>query len=429
MEYLIMNKKEREQLAVFNQLKQELITQKEAACRLKLSVRWVRKKKQRYFKDGDKGLIHKSRGKQSSRCWKDEERQLLIKLHQENWHGFGPTFSAEKLEELYGIKISKETARKTLIEAKLWDGKKRRSQHRKQRERKEMFGVLIQLDGSPHDWFEGRSAECCMLAFIDDATSQILWLEFATSESTQSLMQATKNYVEKYGIPQEFYTDHGSVFHVNLNNQEGNKKTQWELAVNQLGIIVHHAHSPQAKGRVERCNKTMQDRLIKEMRLKNISSIEQANNFLKTTNFIAKHNQKFAVVATAKGDVHRSAEAYNLSDVFSIKETRVLANDFTIRYNNQIFQLHKQQHANIYPKNKVVVQTDLDGKITLWIRKFKLFYSAIKSRPKVKTEEDFIIDRIQKPSKNSQLWAGGKFSNLSMESRMKSALTAVESKC
>ena len=127
--------------------------------------------------------------------------------------------------------------------------------------------MMIQLDGSPHDWFEDRAGQCVLLVFIDDATSQILWLEFAESESVISLMKATKNYVQKYGAPQLFYTDHGSVFHVNLNNHDKKKKTQWEQTVARLGIKVQHAHSPQAKGRVERCNQTMQDRLIKEMRL------------------------------------------------------------------------------------------------------------------------------------------------------------------
>ena len=130
-----------------------------------------------------------------------------------------------------------------------------------------MLGLMVQLDGSHHDWFEGRAPKSTLLVFIDDATSKILWLEFAKSESAIALMKATKNYVKRHGIPHSFYTDHGSVFHVNLNNSENDKKTQWERAIGQLGIEIIHAHIPQTKERVERCNGTMQDRLIKELRL------------------------------------------------------------------------------------------------------------------------------------------------------------------
>jgi len=364
MGYITMNRKEREQAKVFEQVKQRMITQVEAARKLGITDRWVRAKIKRYSSQKDLGLIHRSRGKQSNKRWNAQQEQLLIELLLGEWHGFRPTFATEKLEECHSIRVSKETVRQAMIRAGLWTPKQKRIKHRARRLRKPVFGIMIQLDGSPHDWFEGRGEWCTLLVFIDDATSTVAWLEFVESESTMALMKATENYVKKYGIPIYFYTDHGSVFHVNLNNAENEKKTQWERAVGQLGSKVIHAHSPQAKGRVERCNKTMQDRLVNELRLAGVSSIEEANNYLRTSNFIEKHNQKFAVKAEQKGDAHKSAELYNLDNIFCVKETRILANDFTIMHNKKIFQLHKQQKTIVRPKNEITVKTNLKGSIS-----------------------------------------------------------------
>lgn len=295
-----------------------------------------------------------------------------------------------------------------MIRANLWQSKQKQVKHRKRRDRKVMLGMMVQLDGSPHDWFEGRADKCTLLVFIDDATSQILWLEFARSESVDTLMQATKNYVQKYGVPQLFYTDHGSVFHVNLNNVENIKKTQWERACAQLSIKVQHAHSPQAKGRVERCNSTMQDRLSKELRLAGIASIDDANNYLCNSNFIARHNAKFAVTAMQSGDAHANYQAYDLDDIFSIQETRVLANDFTITYQKHIFQLYAKQKTIIRPKNEITVKTHLNGTIRLWIRKTELCYYEIYARPtRVIVPKLVAYASPYKPSNNSQRWVSG----------------------
>jgi hypothetical protein len=271
-----------------------------------------------------------------------------------------------------------------------------------------MLGMMVQLDGSPHDWFEGRAGKCTLLVFIDDATSQILWLEFAKAESTVSLVQATKNYVQKYGIPHVFYTDHGSAFHVNVNNKEHDKITQWERAIKQLGSSVVHAHSPQAKGRVERCNRTMQDRLIKEMRLAGVSSINQANEFVRTSDFIAKHNQKFAIKPAQRGNAHKSAQECNLEDIFSIRVKRILANDFTIMYKGRIFQLEDQQRTIIRPKDEISVCMYLDDSVHLKIRSIELVFTEIKTRPiKEQPNEKTVSQVYRKPSRNSQRWADG----------------------
>lgn len=403
MGYLIMNNKEREQSKVFEQVRQGIITQAEAAARLRITDRWVRTKFKRYCQFEDFGLVHKSRGKISSKRWAKENEQLLINLLQNEWHDFGPTFAAEKLEEKYSIKVSREVVRKVMIKAGIWRPKQRRIRHRKRRERKLMLGMMVQLDGSPHDWFEGRAEECTLLVFIDDATSKILWLEFAESESLVALMQATKNYIQKHGAPVSFYTDHGSVFDVHMRNTDDDtKKTQWEQACNKLSTNVIHANSPQAKGRVERCNETMQDRLKKELRLAGISSIDAANEFLRTSNFIEKHNFKYAVQPAQQGNAHRDCVSYNLDDIFCAQELRLLGNDFTILYHKRIFQIKRKQKIYIKPKVKIIIKTYLNGELSLWFKDTKLCFNEIETKPiKIKKINDYVP---RKPSRNSLLW-------------------------
>jgi len=381
---LIMSKKEREQLIVFKRLNYGEITQIAAAQMLNISDRWVRKKLKRYRKHGDSGLIHLGRGRQSAKRWDLDERNITISLLKSEWKGFGPTFVAEKLKEQKNIFVSKETVRKMMIVEKLWTPKKKRQKHRKWRERKKMFGVLIQLDGSPHDWFEGRGPKCTLLVFIDDATSRILWLEFVESESFSSVALATKRYIEKFGRPVSFYVDFGSVFSVNLNNPERDKKTQFEAIMKDLIIDVKHATSPQAKGRVERVNKTLQDRFVKEMRLAKISSIDSANKYIQNSDFIEKHNAKFSVPPEIEQDAHRSIKDYNLDNIFCSRETRVVTNDFTIHYKRKVFQLEKQQQTIIRPKNQVIVREHLDNSITMRIRNINLNFKEVAMRKKHK---------------------------------------------
>jgi len=430
MKYITMSRKELEQVKIFEKLKNGKITQAEAAYRLNISDRWVRKKLKRYKEYGEEGLIHKSRGKQSEKRWSEDEKTVAIELLKSDWYGFGPTFAAEKLAELHRIVVSKETLRQAMIEANVWNGKQRRLKHRKRRERRAMLGLMIQLDGSPHDWFEGRGQHCTLLVFIDDATSQILWLEFVKSEDYQGVMNATKNYIQRYGRPHEFYVDFGKVFSVNLNNEERIRKTQWERALEELSIRIQHAHSPQAKGRVERANKTLQDRLIKEMRLAEVSSIESANRFIQESNFIAQHNKKFVVSAAQKGDAHRSHNHYNLDDIFALRYTRVLMNDYTVLFQKRIFQLERKQRTLIRPKDIITVTVRLNQIIILSIRRTQLCFKEVNIRPQKQLIEKQFVERAPyKPNKNSRRWAAGElFIPQSAESRVKPATPAVEAK-
>jgi DNA-binding Lrp family transcriptional regulator len=393
-----LSMKERDQLVTFSKLKEGEITQVAAAKRLGLSVRWVREKLKRFIEKGISGIVHRNRGKPSSRCWDATQKAYAMSLFDKDFHDFGPTFAAEKLQELYGIKISREALRKAMIAHGYWHGRKRKMKHRKWRERKEFYGMLIQLDGSPHDWF-GRGSKHTLLVFIDDATSAIVWAELVPSESTEALMQATRRYVEKCGRPLAFYTDFGSVFSVNTNNPDRIKITQFERACSELDIDIIHAHSPQAKGRVERSNQTHQDRLVKELRLRNISTLAEANKFIAEM-YISRHNKAFAVKATRKGDVHRPITTQNLDNIFCIKEKRLIRNDFTIQYKNRLIQLLAEQRAVIRPKENVVIHEHFDGSLFIFIRNIQLNFIEIDHRP-VKLHESILRQPVaHKPTSN-----------------------------
>ena len=234
----------------------------------------------------------------------------------------------------------------------------------------------MQLDGSPHAWFEDRAPACTLLAFIDDATSRILWLEFAYQEATIPIMKATKSYLEKFGRPLELYVDRGKVFKVNLNNPDDDKITQYRRSLNELSIKVIYARSPQAKGRVERLFGTLQDRLVKELRLAGINTMEEANQFVQGI-YLHKHNQKFAIEPREKQDFHRSIQGFDLNEIFTQQEERTLTNDFTITYHHKWYQLVKNQPTLVFPKNTITVLRYLDGNIKLKLRKTNLNFQEI----------------------------------------------------
>lgn len=374
MDELIMNRKEREQMIVFEKLLKKEIKQKNACQMLSMSRQWIREKLRRYRVDGARGLVHGNRGKPSKRRLQEKDRALLVTLLKDQWRGFGPTFAAEKLLEINRIKVSSETVRQIMIEGKLWKPKQENKSYRRLRERKDISGKLIQVDGSDHSWFEERASGCTLLVFVDDATSKIMHLEFVTGESFVCVTGSLKKYLQIHGRPLSLYVDHASVFKVNLNNPEGLKKTQLGRALDELSIDLLFARSPQAKGRVERTHQTLQDRLVKELRLQNINSMEDANRFLKETAWLENHNAKFAIPALHSGDVHRTCGGYDLDTILSYQEDRVLCNDYTISYHSHVLQLQKHQPVILRPKNVIRVHEHLDGRITLRVRGAKLAY-------------------------------------------------------
>jgi len=352
------------------------ITQKNAAIRLGISERWVRSLCRRYKISGAAGLVHGNRGKPSRRKTGLETLEFAINLLKKEWVGFGPTFASEKLKELHQVDISRESLRKEMIKCGLYTAKKRRLTHRQRRERRAMEGIMIQLDGSYHNWFEERGGRAALLVFVDDATSKIMWLEFVNGESTIEVMEAMKNYIIKHGRPHSLYVDFAGVYKVNTNNKEGEKLTQFQRAMKELEIEILHAHSPQAKGRVERMNGILQDRLIKDMRLAGISSMEQANKYIKEGNFIEKHNTRFAIPPIEEGDAHRPFYG-NFETVFCLKESRVVAKDHTITYKQRLLQLTEHQSTIVRPKESIMVYEQFDGKISLYTRKTKLEFTEI----------------------------------------------------
>ena len=388
-----MSKKEINQTGVFERLAKKEIKQKEVAKMLDLSTRQIRKKLKEFRRLGPVSLIHKLRGKPSNNHLDDNLINKALEIIEEKYPDFGPTFASEKLWENHMIKINSESLRLKMIKVGLWQAKAKKISHRSWRERKECLGELVQLDGSPHDWFEGRAPICTLLAFIDDSTSKVLHLEFA-EEATIPVMRASKNYFEKYGLPRELYVDRGKVFKVNIHNEDEDKITQYRRAIEELGIKMTYARSPEAKGRVERLFGTLQDRLVKELRLKGISNIKDANKFI-LDEYLAKHNAKYAIFPKSTSNLHRKINNFNLDDILCLKEKRMLNSDFTLRFKNKWFQLEKKQNTLIFPKNEITITTHLGGNIGISIRNTKLNYHEI-NKPLAERSQIFVkqINRI-----------------------------------
>lgn len=388
-----------EQAGIFERLKHKDISQRQAAAILGHSRQWVRKKLKRYRDHGAEGLIHKNSGRASPHRTPEEHEKIALELLHDKLHGAGPTYLAEKLFELHDIKISNESMRKIMIRHQAWTVVHNKPKHRQRRERRTQVGIMVQLDGSPHDWFEGRGPRCTLLVFIDDATSRILWLQFVTGEAVEEVMRATMQYMRTFGRPISLYVDYGSVWSVNTNNPDRDKLTQFERAMKELGIEVIHARSPQAKGRVERANKTLQDRLIKDMRLANICSMEAANKFAQDV-YIPAHNKRFAVDPAESIDAHRSLDGFDLNHIMCIREERVVSQDYVISYHKQLLQLTAHQSTIVRPKERVMINRHLDGQISVFIRKTKLNFKTITTRPMKVTPEKIVRQVHHRPPSN-----------------------------
>jgi len=295
---ITMTQKELKRLHIIKQVLEKKLKQIEAARLLGLSSRQIRRLVKKVGEEGDKGIIHRSRGQPSHRRLPERIKNKVIALYRRKYKGFGPTLASEKLFEIDRIKISDETLRIWLIEEGEWQKRRRHKKHRSWRQRKHYFGEMVQMDGSHHDWFEGRGPKCVLMGYIDDATST-RFARFYAYEGTIPAFDSLKRYIKRYGIPKSLYLDkhtaYKSTAKLTIEDELNNRKhlSQIERAAQELGIEIIHANSPQAKGRVERSFKTYQDRLIKEMRLRGISTIEEANKFLEE--FLPKHNKRFSV--------------------------------------------------------------------------------------------------------------------------------------
>lgn len=377
---IMLKQKELKQLHVIHKVLEGSLTQRQAAEVVSVSERQIRRMVKRIGAEGDEGIQHRSRGKESNRKLSEKLVARVVQLYQEKYQGFGPTLMAEKLLELEGIAVSKETVRTWLIEAGQWEKGRKIRTHRQWRERKDCLGEMLQLDGSHHDWFEGRRPKCVLMAYIDDATSKV-YGRFYEYEGTIPAMESFKRYIRKHGIPMSLYMDKHTTYKSTAepsieDDINGTKPlSEFGRALTELAVKIIHAHSPQAKGRIERLFKTLQDRLVKEMTLRGIHTIDEANRYLDS--YLSGHNKRFAVKAKEQDDLHRDIpKGLNLDKILCVRTVRTLRNDFTIAHDGKLYQIQDPIKSK-----KVLVEERTDGKMLLTCNDVRLKFAEIIARP------------------------------------------------
>ena len=389
MTLITMSTKELDKFQIIKKLIGKHINGTTAAKLLRLSVRQVKRLKFKVKQFGVKGLIHGNRGRESHNKIKEKEKKKIIKLLQHRYHDFKPTFANEKLFENHGIDRDPKTIRRIMIDEGLWKPrtKKKSAIHRAWRERRSCYGEMIQFDGSYEHWFEDRNgtAEVCLLAGIDDATGKIIHAKFGEHEGVFPVFGFWTECLVKNGKPRSIYLDKFSTYNINhkLAKENDDTLTQFERAANESKIELIKANSPQAKGRVERLFETLQDRLIKELRLGNISTVDAANLFLEKI-FIPKFNAKFSVEPRNKTNLHRQLnekEIKQLPSIFSRQKERTILNDFTFSFQKQWYQLVKEQPATVCRKDIVIVEERADKTIHVRLRGKYLNYKLLPKRP------------------------------------------------
>lgn len=394
---ITMSSREISRYEVIMNLVKGRINGAEAAHQCGLSLRQVKNLKRKVKEQGPQGLIHGNRGKASNRRLPEKTILKIEGIIRKHYPDFKPTFAREKLKEEYDIVISKEKLRGLMTDWGLWKPRPRRAnkQYHSWRARRERYGELEQFDGSYHAWFENRVPECCLLASIDDATGRPTKLQFTDWEGVKPAFIFWKEYLETRGKPVAIYLDRHSTYKQNpkknvLDNPDA--LTQFERAMKELDISVIHAYSPQAKGRVERLFGTLQDRLVKELRLQGINAISEANRFLEEV-YIPKFCQQFSVLPAKRGDLHRPLAGLDRArsdTIFSIHGSRQVLNDFTVRFKNLWFQLHETQPTLVCRKDRVRIEERLDGSIHMSLREKYLSYEVLPERPKKAVSETVI---------------------------------------
>jgi len=367
-----MSAKETERITIMDNLIEKRIKQKHAGRQLNISVRQVQRILRRYKREGVAGLVHLGRGRPSNRVIPQEEKNRAIDIIRKRYSDFGPTFALEKLKDCHSVCFGIDTLRQEMIIAKLWKPRKRKLKDiHPYRERRACLGDLVQLDGSPHKWFEDRGPSCTLLAFIDDATSRIMDGVFVDYEGTFTLFEAGEHYLQTHGKPLSFYVDKHSTFKINrqANVEEELKdkqaQSQFSRAMDELGIEVICANSPEAKGRVERLFETLQDRLVKEMRLKGISTKEEATKYFREI-YIPIHNSKFAVLPKEKANLHRPLlPDDDLAKILTIRSKRMVTRNLAVQYKNTRYQLIPENGYRYTLRNTgITVVEDRNGKIS-----------------------------------------------------------------
>jgi transposase len=376
---IMVRQKELTRLHVIHKVIEGTLSQKDAATLVLLTERQIRRIVARIRQEGDEGIRHKSRGKPSPR--KLPFKQRIVDLYRQQYPDFGPTLFSEKLAEREGITISRETVRTWLKEDGLWQKHRTRKAHRQWRERKDHCGEMIQMDGSHHDWFEGRGPRCVLMGYIDDATGRV-YGRFYGYEGTIPAMDSFARYITTYGLPMSVYLDKHTTYKSLVRKDESQHTepiSQFGRALQEFNVRKLHAHSPQAKGRIERLFHTFQDRLIKEMRLKGVSTIEDANEFLDS--YLPLYNERFTVLPKAQEDLHR-AVTVDLDSVLCIKTERTLKNDYTIQHHGMLYQIDDKIRTK-----KVIVEELIDGHLRIRHKGTVIAFHTITQRPATPEKE------------------------------------------
>jgi transposase len=334
-----------------------------AARRLQITTRQVRRLQKRFAESGVKGMISGRRGRPSNNQLEPGLAQKALELVRDHYADFGPTLACEQLLERHGVALSKEALRNLMIEAGLWIPRgARRAPLHQPRERRACLGELVQIDGSPHPWFEQRGEPCALLAFVDDATGRLMQLHFAETEATAGYFEATRRYIEQHGKPRAFYADRAAVF----RSPSGKRRTptQFHRALEELGIELICANSPEAKGRVERANRTLQDRLVKALRLDGIDNIEAANAWC--AQFVKKYNSRFARAPRNPLDAHKPLRAQDdLARILALFDTRKLTSKLTLQHGNRRYLLKDEPETRALIGQRIAIHTYADGRIEL----------------------------------------------------------------
>ena len=382
---IMVRQRELKRLHVVRKVMEGTLTQRTAAGLISLTERQIRRIVKRIRQEGDEGIRHKSRSAPSKRKLPFKER--IVRLYRSTYPDFGPTLFTEKLAEREGITVSRETVRTWLMEAGEWKKHRRHKAHRQWRERKDCYGEMLQMDGSHHDWFEGRGPRCVLMAYSDDATGNV-YGRFYDYEGTIPAMDSFTRYVTKNGLPMSVYLDKHTTYKSWARRddfQEAEPISQFGRALAELGVKMLHAHSPQAKGRIERLFQTFQDRLVKEMRLRGVSTIPDANRFL--ASYLPVYNRRFSVPPKKNEDLHRTVNV-ELDTILCIKTERTLKNDHTIQYKGTLYQIKDQIRAK-----RVMVEELIDGSMRIRHKGTPVAFHEIVQRPVTPEKERPFVAR------------------------------------
>ncbi len=404
-ELLSMSVKELSRLEVMQKLSEKRMSQKEAGASLHVSTRQIKRLLRAYRQKGAAGLVSKHRGRKGNNRLAESVKKQALNLLKTKYRGFGPTLAHEKLVEKEKLQLSDESVRQLMIAEDLWKARKAKKVVVHQlRERRACFGELVQIDGSPHDWFEGRAEACVLLVFIDDATGKLGQLLFVDSESFVSYAQAAEGYFRQWGKPVAFYSDKHGIFRVNLPSVgTGTALTQFGRAMQELAIEIICANTPQAKGRVERVIQTLQDRLPKEMRLRQIASREAGNAYL--PEFLVDFNQRFAEPPRSDVDLHRPLTAKeDLSHILTWQETRTLSKNLTLQFQKTVYQIQTKRPSYALRNALVTVCVNAQEQITILYNgkslPYTIYHQQAKQAEVVSAKQlDLALQKPHLPSK------------------------------